>query len=124
MANRRISRAVEWGVGVAACASLAVGAGGVSAAATATTPALVPTAAVRIVDFRYKPRLLTIVAGTKVTWTNYDGTGHNVVFKRFGSIVLGTGETYSHAFKVAGTFRYHCTLHFDMKGKVVVTAAS
>jgi len=121
MANRRISRAVELGVGLVACASLAVGIGGVSAAATA--PA-VPTAAVKIIDFRYKPRLLTIVAGTKVTWTNYDGTGHNVVFKRFGSNVLDTAQTYSHTFKVAGTFRYHCTLHFDMKGKVVVTATT
>jgi plastocyanin len=122
MAKRRVSRAVEWCVGIAACASLAVGVGGVSAAAT--KPALAPTAAVKIVNFRYKPRLLTVVAGTNVTWTNYDGTGHNVVFKRYSSNVLATGETYSHTFKAAGTFRYHCTLHFDMKGKVVVTATS
>jgi plastocyanin len=122
MASRRVSRAVEWGVGVAACVSLAVGVGGVSAAAT--RPAVTPTASVKIVNFRYKPRLLTVAAGTQVTWTNYDGTGHNVVFKRFGSDVLGNGETYSHTFKNAGTYRYHCTLHFDMKGKVVVTATS
>lgn len=121
MANRWVSRVVVGCIGAAACTSVVVGVAGVSGAATAR-PAVIPTANVKIVNYVFKPRALTIVVDTKVTWTNQDSSGHNVVFKRFSSPVLATGETYSHTFRRVGTFRYHCSLHFGMNGKVVVTA--
>ena len=113
-----------WCLGVAACGSLFIGVNGVAGAATrrpAATPAAVPTANVKIVGFLYKPKTLTVAAGTKVIWTNNDATGHNVVFKDFASPTLGTGKSFKHQFLTAGTFKYHCSLHFEMTGKVVVT---
>lgn len=108
-------------IGAAACGSLVVGVAGVSSAAT-RRPAAITTASVNIVNYTFKPKALTIVVDTKVTWTNQDSSGHNVVFKRFSSPVLATGQTFSHTFRRVGTFRYHCSLHFGMNGKVVVTA--
>jgi plastocyanin len=102
----------------AASTSLVVGVTGVSNAAT--KPA-VTTASVKIQNYQFKPKTLTIVTGTKVTWKNYDGTGHDVVFKTFGSPILATGGTWSHKFATTGTFKYHCSLHPDMTAKVVVT---
>jgi plastocyanin len=99
-----------------------VGVQGVASAAT--KPAARPhvtTASVNIDNFVFKPKTLNISTRTVVTWTNNDSTGHNVVFNGFGSRTLGTGKTYSHKFGTVGTFKYHCTLHPGMAGKVVVT---
>ena len=35
---------------------------------------------------------------------------------------LSPGQTYSRRFKKAGTFKYHCSFHSEMVGKVVVTS--
>jgi plastocyanin len=34
---------------------------------------------------------------------------------------IAPGATFSHVFRKAGTFRYHCSIHPSMKGKIVVT---
>jgi plastocyanin len=122
MGNRRVARVGLWCLTAAACGSLAVGVQGVANAAP--KPAVTPhvaTASVKIVNFLFKPKTLNITKPTAVTWTNNDSTGHNVVFNGFGSRTLGFGKTYTHTFKTAGTFKYHCTLHPGMSGKVVVT---
>lgn len=119
----------SWCTAAALCGALVIGGSGVSGAST--KPAVVkPTAArptvitakVKISNFLYKPKTLTIVAGTKVTWKNLDSTGHTATFAAFGSPILGTGATWSHKFPTVGTFSYHCTLHIEMTGKVVVTS--
>jgi plastocyanin len=38
------------------------------------------------------------------------------------SSVLSAGQTYSHTFKTAGAFPYHCGVHQSMKGRVTVSA--
>jgi plastocyanin len=122
MGNRRVSRVGIWCLTAVACGSLAVGVQGVASAAT--KPAVKPhvlTASVSIKDFLFHPKALTVAQDTYVTWTNNDPTGHNVVFKRFGSRTLAYGKTYTHKFGRVGTFRYHCTLHPGMAGKVIVT---
>ena len=121
MVNRRFSRLGIWCLTAAACASVAVGVEGVASASA--TPAAKPAtgASVSIANYAYKPKALNITAGTIVTWTNNDPTGHNVTFKRFASPTLGFGNTFSHTFRRAGTFKYFCTIHPGMTGKVVVT---
>jgi plastocyanin len=37
------------------------------------------------------------------------------------SPVLRKGETFSHAFQMAGTYPYICSIHPYMRGTVVVT---
>lgn len=88
-----------------------------------------PTAAagqqIAIFNYKFDPAVLTVPAGTKVTWTNKDEVPHTVVSsdQRFtASGGLDTGDTYSYTFTTAGSYEYFCTLHPFMKGKIVVTA--
>lgn len=88
-------------------------------------PAAVAAQQVKIFNYKFDPEVLTVPAGTTVTWTNKDEVPHSVVSsdKRFTqSGGLDTGDTYSYTFKDAGSYEYFCSLHPFMKGKIVVTA--
>ena len=79
---------------------------------------------VKIDNFSFSPAMLTVPAGAKVTWTNHDDMGHNVVSseKKFKSKVLDTDDSYSNTFTEPGTYEYFCGLHPKMVGKIVVEA--
>lgn len=83
-------------------------------------------ASVSIKNMAFTPASLSVAAGATVTWTNSDSTMHTVTAddNSFNSGNIAVGATYSRVFNSAGTFSYHCTLHPEMTGKVVVTAAS
>ena len=75
-------------------------------------------------NIQFRPDEVTIAKGETVTWKWQDGSiQHNVVSKSstddFKSPLQGKGE-YSHTFDQSGTFDYVCTVHPQMKGKVVV----
>ena len=80
-------------------------------------------------DF-FEPSTLKVGKGTTVKWTNDDSTLHTVTSGSpnsgepgavFDSSYLSGGKTYEYTFKKAGTFKYFCTLHPFMKGKIVVS---
>lgn len=79
-------------------------------------------------DMSFSPANIKIKKGTKVTWTNNDTVGHNVVATTPSSSgglptshpLFGKGETFSHTFNTVGTFPYTCTPHPFMKGTVEV----
>jgi plastocyanin len=82
-----------------------------------------PMRTVLIQDFRFKPAHITIKRGTKVRWINKDSTAHTATAnngRSFNSGRLGKGERYSHTFKRVGKKRYHCEIHPDMRGSIVV----
>jgi plastocyanin len=82
-----------------------------------------PTRKVLIQDFRFKPAHITIKRGTKVRWINKDSTAHTATAnngRSFDSGRLGPGKRYTHTFKSLGKKRYHCEIHPDMRGSVVV----
>jgi plastocyanin len=82
-----------------------------------------PTRTVSIQNFSFKPANITIKRGTKVRWINKDSTTHTVTANKKGSFNsgrLGPGKSYTHTFKSAGKKRYHCNIHTDMRGSVVV----
>jgi amicyanin len=94
--------------------------GGVRVAAAAETgPA---PAEIKIDNFSFTPPMLTVQAGTKVTWTNRDDIPHNIVSseQKFKSKPLDTDDNYSFTFTEPGTYQYFCGLHPKMVGKVVV----
>ena len=70
----------------------------------------------------FNPDKITVTAGTTITWTNKDGATHTVTSDTglFESGNIGANGTFSHKFSTAGTFLYHCALHSNMKGSVVV----
>ena len=72
---------------------------------------------------RFSPDTITIRPGDSVNWTNLDENPHTVTSdsgSELGSNSLGQGKSYSHVFLQSGTYTYHCAVHPEMKGTVIV----
>ena len=85
------------------------------------------TASVEVSNFQFSPKLLTVKAGTVVTWVDKEGS-HTVTADNgsFSSPTLSAGQTFSRKFTKPGRYPYHCSFHGsagggDMAGTVVVT---
>ncbi len=95
-----------------------------SSASGSQTPAPASSGTVTITSSGFQPTLLTVKAGTTVTWTNNDTAAESVTSDTaslFDSGSLAAGATYQFAFSQAGTFTYHSTTNPALKGTVVVT---
>jgi plastocyanin len=72
----------------------------------------------------YSPASLTIPVGTTVMWRMLGAQEHDVwaYDGSFHSPTMGPGDTYSHTFTKAGTFKYFCVPHYGdgMAGEVIV----
>jgi plastocyanin len=103
------------------------------APATVASPRAAATTTVSIVDFGFSPATVTVVTGSTVTWTNTGAVIHSVTSDTgaFDSSpgcpsgpCIDPGASYSHVFAQAGRFAYHCKVHPNMTGTVVVNAAA
>jgi 3',5'-cyclic-AMP phosphodiesterase len=79
-------------------------------------------AQIKIDNFAFSPKTLSVRAGTTVTWTNQDDVPHNVVSteKKFSSAVLDTDQKFSFTFDTPGSFPYFCKIHPMMTATVQV----
>ena len=77
---------------------------------------------IRIVDFGFSPKSARVPAGSEITWSNEDPTGHTVtaVNGEFGSDTLESGDFFSVNVKNPGLYAYRCAIHPEMKGSVRV----
>ena len=110
-------------------ATLLLGAavGSVLAAGMGLARAEEPASAISIDNFSFTPAMLTVKAGTTVTWTNHDDIPHGIAssdkaFKR--SKALDTDDSYSFTFTTPGTYQYFCYLHPHMVGSIVVESTT
>jgi plastocyanin len=74
--------------------------------------------------YDFKPRRLSIPAGSSVRWTFRDGDLHDATLvtgpRGFSSPPM-FGGAYAHRFNVPGTYRIYCSLHpVDMTQVVTV----
>jgi plastocyanin len=83
----------------------------------------VATNTVAIQNFAFSPAIVTVKAGTPVTWTNRDQDSHTATAMSgvFHSPTLNTGQSYHYTFTTPGRFDYLCTIHPFMTATVVVT---
>ncbi len=92
--------------------------------ATSTSAADV---SVTINGFAFMPASITVPVGTRVVWTNQQPqVSHTVTSDTAGIFDSGafqTGATFAFTFNTVGTFAYHCNIHPNMHGTVVVTGA-
>lgn len=99
-----------------ALVAAAVPAAGVAGAAGSKTVALE--------NIAFSPKSLSVSKGTRVTFSfRDDDTTHNVKSigsKRFKSIGDRETGSPSRTFSRAGTYRYECTLHPGMTGRITV----
>jgi Icc protein len=83
----------------------------------------IPANAIGIDNFSFTPPVLTVKAGTTVTWINTDDVPHlivNVQRKFEQSPVLDTDQRFSATLTGRGTYDYFCSLHPTMQGRIVV----
>lgn len=124
LVTKHPGRAAALGLILAAVTSTVL----VTAAADAPTPAgTAVISTVSISNFSFQPAVLTVKAGTRVTWANHDSTPHTVTSsdKRFSSSGgLDTNDQYSVLFDKPGTYEYFCSLHPMMTGKVIVRSGN
>lgn len=74
-------------------------------------------------SYRFEPKVITVTAGTTVTWTNNDHFTHNVKVEDGETMEMKPGQSVSYTFDSPGTYGYICTFHpHDMTGTVIVTA--
>ena len=87
-----------------------------------STPITIPIGASTLGNRAFNPAQLDVSVGTTVTWTNNDSTAHTTTSDEAGwnSGTLQPRAQFSTTFANAGTFRYHCAIHPDMVGTVVV----
>jgi plastocyanin len=79
-------------------------------------------AEISIQSFQFVPAILTVKAGTAVTWVNHDEEPHNVVSPNrvFRSKAIDGGEKFTTVFDKPGTYDYLCAVHPHMRGKIIV----
>jgi plastocyanin len=91
-----------------------------SAASRADTPPVTGVTTVDAKDLEFRPPAIQVAPGTEVTWRFVDGSvPHNVEGDGFASETQSRGS-FSHRFERPGEYRYTCTLHAGMDGRVVV----
>jgi len=86
-------------------------------------PALaIPPLPIDIKDFAFQPATATEEIGTTITWTNQDSVEHTVTFDdlslNIDSGSIAPGGTFTATLQLAGTYKYHCTIHSFMKGTI------
>ena len=81
-----------------------------------------PATVIPIKDFAFGPMVVTVPVGGSVTWKNNDGEPHTVVSTggEFRSPALDQGDSFTFKFTKAGEYAYICSIHPQMKAKVVV----
>jgi len=94
----------------------------VVAVALAAQPAQAQSAAVVIHNFAFGPATMTVPMGTTVTWTNMDSVAHTTTSDTgvWNSGTLSPGMSFHYTFNTSGTFPYHCMIHPNMHGTIVV----
>ncbi len=84
---------------------------------------------IAIKNSTFSPAIINIKKGTKVTWTNLDSVSHQIKsdphpghtdLPRLSSDALNYNQSYSYTFDKAGGFGYHCEIHPNMDGWVIV----
>jgi plastocyanin len=101
------------------------GASASTPAAPASTQAVGATglvSEVKIDNFAFTPAVITVKAGTQITWVNHDDIPHTVdsTEGKFKSAALDTDDKFQFRFTEPGEYPYFCRMHPKMTGKIVV----
>lgn len=90
---------------------------------TPAAPALVNgEQPVAISNFSFQPQDVTIPVGATIVWTNQDTAPHSIAADdgSFNSENLTMNSIHRRVFTTAGSFPYHCGVHPNMHGTIIV----
>ena len=92
-----------------------------------TAPAQTADTVLAIQTFQFRPKLVEVAAGTRVTWTNSDEIEHTVTSGdgdtgdgRVNGVLDGKGKSFSFTFTQPGRYAYFCDRHHFMRGEIRV----
>ncbi|HWH10988.1 MAG TPA: cupredoxin domain-containing protein [Solirubrobacteraceae bacterium] len=87
-------------------------------------PVTATAVTVKIDNFAFKPPTLTVRTGTRVTFTNFDGTPHTATADQggFDTGTLNKDKSMTITFNKPGTFAYHCQFHAFMTATIRVVS--
>jgi plastocyanin len=74
-------------------------------------------------QYKFAKKKLTVMKGTKVTWTNTTDAPHTVTGTKgwtFETKTFTQGHSVHFTFKKAGTYHYMCAVHPYMTAEIVV----
>ncbi len=96
-----------------------IGCGGTRASAPSGAPA---TTHLRIANFAFQPKTLTVNAGARITVSNRDSTAHTATARSgaFDSGTIKPGASVSFTIKKPGIYHYYCQFHAFMTGTIRV----
>lgn len=108
-------------LGIASGSSASSPAGGSAAVQTVST-AMPGISEVKIDNFVFNPAVVTVKAGTQVTWINKDDIPHTVdsTDGKFKSNALDTDDKFQFSFNTPGEYPFFCRMHPKMTGKIIV----
>jgi plastocyanin len=92
--------------------------------ASGTGTTTITGALVTMVNTAFSPSTVTIRAGQYVTWRNNDSFNHTTTENSATPLwnqLVAPGTTVQQYFATSGTYNYHCTIHANMTGTVIVT---
>lgn len=114
---------VAWTLAVCATSLCSTAPGSADTAAPAPQKAAALT--VHIKDYTFKPETSTVVVGDTVEFVNDDDDAHTATALdgTFDSKGLSEKGRFSYTFTKPGTYQYHCKIHTNMKGTIVVRPA-
>ena len=99
----------------------------VAGALLVPVPASATPHQIMIMNFTLSPATITVRAGDTITWTNHDEAPHDVASSSgpaaFRSPLLERGQSWTATFTAAGDYAYYCSVHPDMRARIVVLAA-
>lgn len=84
---------------------------------------------VGVIDFAFTPKQATVTPGSRITWkwSAQNATAHDVKLvsapkgvKKFTSPVYTAGTSFSRVLTKAGTYRFVCTFHPNMRETIYV----
>jgi plastocyanin len=87
-----------------------------------STTVNVPGGASTLTTTAFGQNPLTISVGTTVSWLNTDNTTHTTAAdgSQWSSGNIAPGGRFNFTFASAGRFTYHCQIHPNMVGTIVV----
>jgi plastocyanin len=96
------------------------------AVAIVASPVWAADIEVKIDNFTFNPKQVTVTAGNTIVWVNHDDIPHMVASQTqaFRSKALDTDDKFSFTFATPGTYPYFCALHPQMTGTIVVGASA
>ncbi len=77
-------------------------------------------------NYMFAPARLSVRAGTRVSFHNFDATAHTAtaINQSFDSGTIAAGKTATVTFRKPGTYAYHCLFHAFMTATITVLPAT